>query len=131
MRREKGFAHSGRPEVCSCFLYFALLQQESSLGYRRCRAIIPSNRTATMQDEDVAEPGGNPQRNAGDSPLHSYQPEKANGFWALVAQGVGTKCTGGWGNAKPAVYSGLQAHIFSLLRRQSQTRRPVSPVAAE
>ena len=73
------------------------------------------------------------RRGMWDSPLHSYQPEPVNGFRAFVAHGAGNKCPGGWGNAKPAVYSGLQAHTISQLRsiRQSRTRHPVSPAAAE
>ena len=61
------------------------------------------------------------------------QSEPMNGLRALVAHTAGNKCPRGWGIAKPAVYSGLQGHIISLLRpiRKSRTRRPVSPAAAE
>ena len=34
-------------------------------------------------------------------------PGYANVFRACLAQAVGNKCPGGWGNAKPAVCSGL------------------------
>ena len=60
------------------------------------------------------------------------QSEPMNGLRALVAHTAGNKCPRGWGIVKPAVCSGLQAHIISLLRsrRQFRTLRPASRVAA-
>ena len=68
-----------------------------------------------VQDEHAAESGGKPAAECGTALFIPAQSEPMNGLRALVARGVGNKCPRGWGIAKPAVYSGLQAHIICVL----------------
>ena len=59
-------------------------------------------------------------------------PGPMNGLWAFIARTVGINWPRGWGIVKPAVCSGLQAHIvnFRRWRRLSRKLRTVFRVAA-
>ena len=43
-------------------------------------------------------------------------PGPMNGLWAFIARTVGINWPRGWGIVKPAVCSGLQAHIVNFRR---------------